>query len=83
MLTQGLYIVAAQPSDPPELSFSAGEVLEILGDKYKQWWNARNASGTVGSKFCAPFPENIMGTMLSASHSCPRKNYFNVVEEAS
>lgn len=40
----------ASPDDPNEISFSKGEVLDIV-DKQGKWWQAKKADGTIGSKF--------------------------------
>lgn len=37
----------ANPSDPQELSFDKGDVLEII-DKRGNWWQARKTDGTTG-----------------------------------
>jgi SHO1 osmosensor len=42
-------IDTASPDDPNEISFSKGEVLDII-DKNGKWWQARKEDGTVGSK---------------------------------
>jgi hypothetical protein len=43
-----LLIDTASPDDPNELSFSKGEMLDIL-DKTGKWWQAKKSDGTVGS----------------------------------
>ena len=43
----------ASPDDPNEISFSKGEVLDIV-DKQGKWWQAKKADGTIGSKFYFP-----------------------------
>lgn len=40
----------ASPDDDNEISFSKGEVLDIM-DKSGKWWRARRADGSVGSEF--------------------------------
>jgi hypothetical protein len=37
----------ANPEDTTELSFSKGELLDVL-DKKGNWWQARKQDGTVG-----------------------------------
>jgi SHO1 osmosensor len=45
---EGVSIDTASPDDPNEISFSKGEVLDIV-DKNTKWWQARKVDGTVGS----------------------------------
>jgi len=44
---KALYEYQANPDDPNELSFSKGEVLDIVDNKGK-WWQARKTDGTIG-----------------------------------
>ncbi|KAI0756572.1 hypothetical protein C8Q80DRAFT_1215472 [Daedaleopsis nitida] len=44
---KALYNYTASPDDPNEISFTKGEILEIL-DKNGKWWQARKQDGTVG-----------------------------------
>jgi SHO1 osmosensor len=37
----------ASPDDPNEISFTKGEVLEII-DTQGKWWHAKKTDGTVG-----------------------------------
>ena len=39
----------APPNDPDVISFTKGDLLEIL-DKSTEWWRARTANGTLGGK---------------------------------
>jgi len=39
----------ADQSDPNEISFSAGEILDV-NDKTRKWWEVTKADGTTGSK---------------------------------
>jgi len=39
----------ASPDDPNEISFTKGEILDIV-DKQGKWWQARKADGMLGSK---------------------------------
>ncbi len=38
----------ANPDDPNEISFTKGEILDIV-DKQGKWWQAKKADGTSGS----------------------------------
>ncbi|GLB35770.1 putative plasma membrane osmosensor that activates the high osmolarity glycerol (HOG) MAPK signaling pathway in response to high osmolarity [Lyophyllum shimeji] len=44
---KALYAYTASPDDPNEISFSKGEILDIV-DKAGKWWQARKADGTIG-----------------------------------
>ncbi|GJJ13215.1 hypothetical protein Clacol_007466 [Clathrus columnatus] len=44
---KALYGYTASPDDPNEISFTKGEILEIL-DKTGKWWHAKRADGTTG-----------------------------------
>ncbi|KAG1049897.1 hypothetical protein G6F43_007801 [Rhizopus delemar] len=53
---QALHAYQANPEDPNELSFSKGEILEIV-DRNGNWWQARKSDGTEGiipSNYFAP-----------------------------
>lgn len=39
----------ASPDDPNEISFSKGEILDIV-DKTGKWWQAKRTDGTTGSE---------------------------------
>ena len=47
-LIQRRAIDTASPDDPNEVSFSKGEILDII-DKNGRWWQVRKEDGTVGS----------------------------------
>ena len=53
--------------DPNEISFSKGEILDII-DKQGKWWQARKSDGTVGSEY--PFTSETMASAESCFHSC-------------
>jgi len=38
----------ASPDDPNEISFSKGEIMDVI-DKNGKWWQARKEDGTLGS----------------------------------
>jgi SHO1 osmosensor len=40
---------SASADDPNEISFTKGEILEIL-DKSGKWWQAKRADGSTGSE---------------------------------
>ncbi|KAI5117706.1 hypothetical protein M0805_003195 [Coniferiporia weirii] len=44
---KALYAYTASPDDPNEISFTKGEVLDII-DKQGKWWQARKEDGSVG-----------------------------------
>ncbi|GAA5976265.1 hypothetical protein JCM10908_005435 [Rhodotorula pacifica] len=44
---RALYSYSASPDDPNEISFTKGEILDIL-DNSGKWWQARKADGTKG-----------------------------------
>lgn len=44
---KALYNYNASPDDPNELSFSKGEILDIV-DNSGKWWQAKKADGTTG-----------------------------------
>ncbi|KAG1828417.1 hypothetical protein EV424DRAFT_1536685 [Suillus variegatus] len=44
---KALYAYTASPDDPNEISFTKGEVLDII-DKQGKWWQAKKADGTLG-----------------------------------
>ncbi|KAH9996074.1 hypothetical protein BJV77DRAFT_1091423 [Russula vinacea] len=44
---KALYAYTASPEDPNEISFSKGEILDII-DKNGKWWQARKEDGAVG-----------------------------------
>ncbi|KAL0951676.1 hypothetical protein HGRIS_008355 [Hohenbuehelia grisea] len=44
---KALYAYTASPDDPNEISFTKGEILDII-DKGGKWWQARKADGSVG-----------------------------------
>ena len=41
---------SASADDPNEISFSKGEILDIV-DKQGKWWQAKKADGTIGSAY--------------------------------
>ncbi|KAJ3830346.1 hypothetical protein F5880DRAFT_1516040 [Lentinula raphanica] len=44
---KALYAYTQSPDDPNEISFTKGEILDIM-DKQGKWWQARKSDGTVG-----------------------------------
>ncbi|KAH8988285.1 SH3 domain-containing protein [Lactarius hatsudake] len=44
---KALYAYTASPDDPSDISFSAGETLDII-EKDGDWWQARKEDGTLG-----------------------------------
>jgi hypothetical protein len=58
-------IDTASPDDPNEISFTKGEVLDIV-DKQGKWWQAKKADGTIGSTCQYYFPSEHELTMSSS-----------------
>jgi len=48
VVDQLIYPDTANPDDPNEISFTKGEILDIV-DKSGKWWQARKVDGTTGS----------------------------------
>lgn len=48
-------IDTASPDDPNEISFTKGEILDIV-DKQGKWWQAKKVDGTIGSTFILSSP---------------------------
>ncbi|KAL0564120.1 Receptor-interacting serine/threonine-protein kinase 1, partial [Marasmius crinis-equi] len=44
---KAIYAYTANPDDPHEISFTKGEILNII-NRTGKWWNAQKADGTVG-----------------------------------
>ncbi|EEB94384.1 hypothetical protein MPER_06809 [Moniliophthora perniciosa FA553] len=44
---KALYAYTASPDDPNEISFTKGEILDII-DKQGKWWHARKLDGSTG-----------------------------------
>ncbi|KIK79074.1 hypothetical protein PAXRUDRAFT_16518 [Paxillus rubicundulus Ve08.2h10] len=44
---KALYAYTASPDDPNEISFTKGEILDIV-DKQGKWWQAKKVDGNVG-----------------------------------
>jgi len=44
---RALYAYTASPEDPNEISFSKGEILDIV-DNTGKWWQAKKADGMTG-----------------------------------
>ena len=47
----------ADPDDPNEISFSKGEIIDII-DKTGKWWQARKEDGTLGSMYSLHSPSH-------------------------
>ncbi|QRV80291.1 high osmolarity signaling protein SHO1 [Ceratobasidium sp. AG-Ba] len=45
---RALYAYTASPDDPAEISFTKGEILDIV-DNNGKWWQARKENGTTGT----------------------------------
>ena len=56
----------ASPDDPNEISFTKGEILDIV-DKQGKWWQARKADGTLGSTSIVDLPAQHDLTAISSS----------------
>ncbi|KAJ7260896.1 hypothetical protein B0H12DRAFT_363315 [Mycena haematopus] len=57
---RALYAYTGWKDDPNEISFSKGEILDIL-DKQGKWWQAKKADGSVGIA-----PSNYLRIILNA-----------------
>ncbi|THV06611.1 hypothetical protein K435DRAFT_711473 [Dendrothele bispora CBS 962.96] len=44
---KALYAYTASPDDPSEISFTKGEILDIV-DKQGKWWQAKKSDGAIG-----------------------------------
>ncbi|KAF8183875.1 hypothetical protein K438DRAFT_1133576 [Mycena galopus ATCC 62051] len=66
---QALYSYTANADDPRELSFLQGEILDI-GDKRSDWWPARSANGSVGSKALSlpALRRELIGSLVAPSN---------------
>lgn len=62
------HIDTASPDDPNEISFTKGEILDIL-DKQGKWWQAKKTDGAVGSESPALVPT----PLVHPPPSCPFK----------
>lgn len=65
----------ASPDDPNEISFTKGEVLDIV-DKQGKWWQAKKADGTIGSKSAAALS---FGTLLICVRLVAPSNYLQII----
>ncbi|KAF9237641.1 hypothetical protein BU15DRAFT_75837 [Melanogaster broomeanus] len=50
---------AAPPKDPNDLSFQAGEIIEIVSETNEDWWTGRNKAGNNGL-FPATYVEKLL-----------------------
>jgi SH3 domain len=64
VLTFALATDTASPDDPNEISFSKGEVMDII-DKTGKWWQARKDDGSVGSTCSLLAPSHFTEPYLS------------------
>ncbi len=55
----------ASPDDPNDLSFTKGEILEIL-DRSSEWWQGRKADGTIGCMLLCLYSMNL--ALLTCSY---------------
>jgi SH3 domain len=76
VVTFALATDTASPDDPNEISFSKGEIMDII-DKTGKWWQARKDDGSVGSTysllagshFTGPYPSDRSRAIeLSSNH---------------
>ena len=69
------FIDIGSTNDPNEISFSRGEVLDIL-DMQGKWWQAKKSDGTVGSEH--PFlPKR--GISLNPISTAVPSNYLQLL----
>lgn len=73
---KALYAYTASPDDPNEISFTKGEVLDIV-DKQGKWWQAKKADGTIGSRCTLRF---LLVRLLIICSSCAIKLPSNHLE---
>lgn len=61
-------------SDPDDLPFRKGEILEIISKDEEQWWTARNGRGQTGQipvPYVTRYEENILERPLNATGAGP------------
>jgi SH3 domain len=66
-LTFALATDTASPDDPNEISFSKGEVMDII-DKTGKWWQARKDDGSVGSMYSLLAPSHLTEPRPQSRH---------------
>jgi hypothetical protein len=66
----------ADPDDPNEISFSKGEVLEVV-NKTGKWWQAKKENGTSGSMWPPFLP--ILMPVYSYLRVVVPSNYFQII----
>jgi SHO1 osmosensor len=76
LTTSTFYLTdTASPDDPNEISFTKGEILDIV-DKQGKWWQAKNADGTVGS---ASLLRDFVEFTVDFSHPVAPSNYLQII----
>ncbi|KAJ7583143.1 SH3 domain-containing protein, partial [Mycena floridula] len=70
---KALYAYTASEDDPNEISFTRGEILDIM-DKEGKWWQVRKSDGTIGiapSNYLQTIPNNHISDLSEQEAESP------------